>query len=82
MDPAYFKPEDIRSRDCEGCGHEMEFWKDDIFLICPRCGKRNANPRVRDTCLSWCKEAASCIGNSDIEEWLRLHSDKKGPGGQ
>lgn len=77
MDPAYFKPEDIREQKCSSCGGDMEFWKDDVFLVCPVCGTRNTNARVGNTCLAWCKDAASCVGNRDIEDWLRLHGQWK-----
>jgi hypothetical protein len=76
MDPANFKPEDIRNQECTACSNDIEFWKDDVFLVCSRCGTRNTNARVQNTCLAWCKEAAACVGNRDIDEWLRMQ-DKK-----
>jgi predicted RNA-binding Zn-ribbon protein involved in translation (DUF1610 family) len=76
MDPAYFKLEDISSQKCTECGGDIEFWKDDVFLICPACGVRNTNARVQNTCLAWCKEATKCVGNKDIDEWLRLQKSK------
>jgi len=79
MDPAFFKPEDIGMQKCTACGEEIEFWKDDIFLVCSRCGERNTNARVRNTCLAWCKEASACIGSKDIDEWLSLHQGRKKP---
>ena len=76
MDPAYFKPEDISSQKCTVCGNEIEFWKDDVFLVCSACGARNTNARVQNTCLAWCKEAAVCVGNKDINEWLLEQKSK------
>ena len=73
MDPAFFKPEDIGTQHCAGCGSDIEFWKDDVFLDCSRCGAGNTNARLRNTCLTWCKEASACIGNTDIDEWLTLN---------
>ncbi len=81
MDPAFFKIEDISRQKCINCSNDLEFWKDDIFLTCPGCGTRNTNALVQNTCLAWCKEAASCLGNTDINEWLRTHGDKKGSHG-
>jgi predicted RNA-binding Zn-ribbon protein involved in translation (DUF1610 family) len=78
MDPTYFKIEDIRAQKCTSCGSDMEFWKDDVFLVCSSCGTRNTNAGVQNTCLAWCKEASACIGNRDIEEWLILQKRKKG----
>lgn len=77
MDPAFFKPQDIGPQKCIKCNTDLEFWKDDIFLTCPVCDTRNTNALIQNTCLSWCKEAASCLGNTDINEWLRIHGDKK-----
>lgn len=76
MDHTYFKPEDIENQPCSHCGQEIEFWKDDIFLICPHCQTKNTNARVGQTCLAWCKEAAACLGNADIAEWLQLYNRK------
>jgi hypothetical protein len=78
MDPAYFKPDDIGTRKCTNCSAEIEFWKDDVFLACPACTTRNVNPGVESTCLAWCKEAASCVGNMDIREWLRMRGAQDG----
>ena len=76
MDPAYFKPGDIRLQKCNACGTDIEFWKDDVFLVCPGCGARNTNAGVQNTCLSWCKEASACIGTRDIDEWLQVHESR------
>ena len=77
MDPAYFKPDDIQLRKCLECGHELEFWKDDVRLVCPGCGHVNFNPNLGNTCLTWCKEAARCIGNDDITEWHEKHGNRE-----
>jgi predicted RNA-binding Zn-ribbon protein involved in translation (DUF1610 family) len=77
MDTANFKHGDIRMQKCTKCGTDIEFWKDDVFLVCSRCGSRNTNAGVQNTCLAWCKDASSCIGNADIDEWLRVHKDGK-----
>jgi len=71
MDPANFKPEDIFTAACPRCGTDVEFWKDDVRLACPGCKTMLYNPRLGNTCLAWCKQAARCIGNSDIDEWKK-----------
>jgi hypothetical protein len=71
MDPANFRPEDIKLQKCCNCGHEIEFWKDDVYLKCDSCGQENVNPALGNTCLTWCKSAAQCIGDSGIERWLK-----------
>ena len=85
MDPAYFTAEDIRMHECTACGAELEFWKDDVFLVCPVCRTKNANPRIQNTCLMWCRDAVKCLGGRDIEEWQLLHgsagTDRKKEGG-
>lgn len=77
MDPARFKPEDIKYRQCINCSAEIEFWKDDVKLPCPECKQVNFNPDIGNTCLSWCKEAEKCLGNSDIKEWIEKNIGKE-----
>ena len=76
MDPAYFKPTDIKLGPCLGCGIELEFWKDDVKISCHGCGQVNFNPNLGNSCLVYCKKADECVGNNDIEEWRRLHSSE------
>jgi hypothetical protein len=66
MDPAFFKPEDIRMLACPRCGAEQEFWKDDVYQTCAQCGRRNLNPMLKNSCAAWCAKAAECLGNEDI----------------
>jgi predicted RNA-binding Zn-ribbon protein involved in translation (DUF1610 family) len=73
MDPSNWTFSDIAEHACPGCGAMIELWKDDVKRACPRCGRTVFNPRIGDTCLSWCEQAAACIGNADIEEWKRKH---------
>jgi len=78
MDPGHFKPADIASQPCSGCGKPIEFWKDDVFLTCPACGEKNTNERLKESCLAWCKEAGACIGNQDIETWRERRKAEQG----
>ena len=71
MDPSYFKPDDIKEHKCISCGNEIEFWKDDIKIVCKKCGQTNFNPNLGDTCIVWCRSASDCIGSNDIKEWIR-----------
>ena len=68
MDPAFFKPEDIRDVVCRACGYEIEFWKDDVRLNCPKCGAVNDNPFIGNTCFAWCKEALQCRGVDTMDQ--------------
>ncbi|MBN1352083.1 hypothetical protein JXJ21_21970 [candidate division KSB1 bacterium] len=75
MNPRFFKTEDVQLHPCIECGEKLEFWKDDVRLVCPNCSQVNFNPNLGKTCLVWCKGAAKCLGNTDITEWLALHRD-------
>ena len=76
MSLRFFKPNDIKLRNCIHCNYEMEFWKDDIKLTCRFCGKANFNPDLGNVCLTWCKQAEKCLGNSDINEWMKNNNMK------
>jgi len=79
MNPAYFKPKDIKINKCVNCGKEIEFWKDDIRLKCRSCGHVNFNPNIGNTCLVYCKKAAECLGSDDIKEWLKRQGEHLPP---
>ncbi len=76
MNPANFKPKDIKTHQCINCTNEIEFWKDDIKIKCPSCGHTTFNPNLGNTCLVWCKSAEKCLGKGEIKEWI----EKKGKG--
>jgi hypothetical protein len=76
MDPAHFKPEDIKEHSCISCGAELEFWKDDVKITCHECNHINFNPNLGNTCLCWCKSASICLGNNDIHEWIKKYNTK------
>ena len=63
QDMRYWLPEDIFTLKCPHCGNEIEFWKDEPFLNCRKCGKEARNPRINLGCAKWCKHAAECLGN-------------------
>lgn len=77
MNPANFQPQDIKTHNCIHCGMEMEFWKDDIKIRCPACNQFNFNPGLGNTCLTWCKSAADCLGNNNIHEWMQQNKAKQ-----
>jgi predicted RNA-binding Zn-ribbon protein involved in translation (DUF1610 family) len=79
MSPGFFRPSDVKVRKCIHCAEDMEFWKDDIKLRCPACGRINFNPDIGTTCLVWCKRADDCLGNDDIHEWIALHKHIQPP---
>ncbi len=64
QDMRFWKPEDIFTMKCPHCGNEMEFWKDEPFLLCGECGTEVKNPRIDLGCAKWCKFADQCLGRS------------------
>ncbi len=58
----YWKPEDILSLACPACGLEIELFKDEGRRRCPGCGIWVTNPRVAESCASWCSFAEDCLG--------------------
>jgi ribosomal protein S27E len=39
---------------CPNCGHEVEFFKDEITRYCKKCGAKVANDRKDFGCQRWC----------------------------
>ncbi|HBC88354.1 MAG TPA: hypothetical protein DCZ94_15495 [Lentisphaeria bacterium] len=68
QDMRFWKPEDIFTLKCPHCGNEMEFWKDEPFLICKKCSNEIKNPRIDLGCAKWCKFADQCLGRASKDE--------------
>lgn len=64
QDTRFWKPEDIFTINCQHCGNEMEFFKDEPFLNCRKCGNEIKNPRIDLGCAKWCKFADQCLGKT------------------
>ncbi len=64
QDTRFWKPEDIFTLDCQHCGNEIEFFKDEPFLNCRKCGSEIRNPRINLGCAKWCKFADQCLGKT------------------
>ncbi len=64
QDTRFWKPEDIFTLECQFCGNEMEFFKDEPFLNCRNCGNEVKNPRIDLGCAKWCKFADQCLGRT------------------
>jgi Zn finger protein HypA/HybF involved in hydrogenase expression len=62
QDQRFWKPEDIFDVVCPHCNAEMEFWKDEPLLPCPKCKKDVGNPKIDLGCAEWCKYGPECIG--------------------
>jgi len=61
QDLRYWKPEDIVSVKCPGCGREIEIWKDEATRVCAGCGKEVRNPRLDLACAQWCAYGKECL---------------------
>ena len=64
QDQRYWKPEDIFDVVCPYCDTEIEFWKDEPVLDCPKCKKPVRNPKIDTGCAEWCKYAEDCPGGT------------------
>lgn len=62
QDLSKWKPGDIFDVQCPWCRHEIEFWKDEPFRLCPGCQQEVRNPRIDLGCAKWCKSATQCLG--------------------
>ncbi|MFH1230632.1 MAG: 4Fe-4S dicluster domain-containing protein, partial [Planctomycetota bacterium] len=58
----FWKPDDIYDVECPNCQAKVEFWKDDIYRRCKKCGHRFLNPKLDIGCAEWCQHAKYCIG--------------------
>jgi putative nucleotidyltransferase with HDIG domain len=64
QDQRFWKPEDIFEVQCTGCGHTIEFFKDEPKLKCRKCGQMVANPKIDLGCAEWCQYGEQCLGIS------------------
>lgn len=62
QDTRYWTADDIHEQECPHCGAEIEFWKTDIRVRCPRCKQKVVNPRFNLGCAAWCAFAEQCLG--------------------
>jgi hypothetical protein len=62
QDRRFWRPEDLTDAPCPQCGEEVEFMKDDLSRICPKCRTRFGDPKKDMGCLEWCKYTEKCLG--------------------
>lgn len=84
-DQRFWKPDDIFEVSCPECGGQVEFWKDEPRIKCPKCKNQVANPKLDMGCAEWCQYAKECLGitgkdskilcNSLIEEMRKVFAD-------
>jgi len=68
QDTMFWKPEDIYDVTCGNCGHEIEFFKDEVSRRCPDCGNKVSNPKFTLGCAQWCEHAKECLGYDPKEQ--------------
>jgi len=72
QDTRFWKPDDIFELPCGKCGATVEFFRDDVFRRCRRCGHRIENPKMTLGCAQWCEHAQECLGY-DPKEFAELY---------
>ena len=75
QDTAFWRPGDIYEVTCSQCGHELEFFKDDVSRRCTNCGTRVQNPKLNLGCAQWCEHAKQCLGYDPKEMMLSEGED-------
>ncbi len=62
QDTRFWKPEDIYEIECGKCGNVIEFFKDEGWRRCSKCGARVKNVKLAMGCAQWCEHAKECLG--------------------
>ncbi len=77
QDKRFWKPEDVYDVLCPQCRNKVEFWKDDVYRRCKKCGHRFRNPKFNMGCAEWCKAAEQCLGPEIMHQKPKAIKDKK-----
>ncbi len=92
QDTAFLKDFKTNIVPCPKCGHEIEFFTDEIKVKCPRCYTNvfKVNPQVieyrngslvfnetKESCLDWCGQCLDKKDYKDIEENKKRIEKKK-----
>jgi len=62
QDPRYWTEDFVFEVPCPECGAAVEFFKDETFGRCRKCGHRFRNPGIDLRCAEWCALAEKCLG--------------------
>jgi uncharacterized CHY-type Zn-finger protein len=62
QDLRQWTPDDIYDVICPHCRNDIEFFKDEPALTCPKCKQRVRNPKLNIGCAEWCQYADDCLG--------------------
>jgi hypothetical protein len=92
QDTAFLKDFKTNVVPCPKCGHEIEFFADEIIVKCPRCRTNvfKVDPQVieyrngslvfnetKESCLDWCGQCLDKKDYKDIEESKKRIEKKK-----
>ncbi|MEK7448787.1 MAG: hypothetical protein AAB019_04800 [Planctomycetota bacterium] len=75
QDIQFWKPDDIYEVDCPNCRAKVEFWKNEPYRRCKKCGHNFRNPKLDLGCAEWCEYAKYCLGQD-----IKALSEKPPPG--
>ena len=67
QDTQYWQPGDIFEALCPKCGHNIEFFKDDVSRRCKGCGAKVPNPKLDFGCAESCAYADQCLAGISAE---------------
>jgi hypothetical protein len=62
QDSRFWGKEAIFEAPCPECGATVEFFKDEPFRRCRRCGFKFVNPNMDFGCAAYCRFAEECLG--------------------
>jgi hypothetical protein len=62
QDTRFWGPEAIFEASCPNCGGPLEFFKDESYRKCRKCGVKTLNPKMDFGCAAYCRFAAQCLG--------------------
>ncbi len=77
QDTRFWGLDAIFEEKCPKCGNVLEFFRDDTWRTCKRCGERVQNPRMNFGCAAHCPYAEQCIGSLPPELLAQKDGDLK-----
>jgi len=67
QDTRYWQYDDIFEIECPFCLTKIEFFKDDVFRVCPKCQQKIPNPKLNKGCAEHCPYAGKCFAQNQTE---------------
>ncbi len=63
-----FKNLSIEVQTCPYCGNEVEFFSDEMEVVCDNCGKKVKRILDKNLCINYCKYAKECLGEDMLKK--------------